>query len=541
MKPHYEYFAESIEECPDIEEFKISNFYLPVAWLEDSVLPTLTSIGEVSVKGITTLQLSNCSLSAADMNAVIKYVADNECLSRLNLSRNDIESVDAVRALAKAIKNHSYLRHVNLAHCSLGGGDLGALRKILFACKDCDSLDIGHADFGSEGAAMVAGFLGKKTSLSAICISAAPLDKESSSLITKNLGKNKSIERLSLTSNDIKLSSILCGTKKVAESLSWLTHLEITSNSLPTQSAKAMAKFFEKAESRLISLNLSKNRISTNAASILLPAIKEHTSIQHLDLSDNRLNDDVVSTIVDLLERNSNLLSLDLAGNKSLKGDVRERHVWDWRERSYKVIPGYENGRSRIVKGALFDTTSLETVANSNHICNVKSAPSDFHEDRALKINALDITEGKKIRYKAVLAINEVQPDLYDPRNFASIPLELMPKLLELVQQELDFQRDSTIRLVPKKSSLNCIYEVVTTWNTPLLFARGAGKLKKKEKAPPVNQKKKSQSKGRKRRKFGDESDDDDEPYIPVGARKRGKRVYNPELNKWEYIPPTVV
>jgi hypothetical protein len=171
----------------------------------------------------------------------------------------------------------------------------------------------------------------------------------------------------------------------------------------------------------------------------------------------------------------------------------------------------------------------------------VKSAPSDFHEDRALKINALDITEGKKIRYKAVLAINEVQPDLYDPRNFASIPLELMPKLLELVQQELDFGRDSTIRLVPKKSSLNCIYEVVTTWNTPLLFARGAGKLKKKEKAPPVNQKKKSQSKGRKRRKFGDESDDDDEPYIPVGARKRGKRVYNPELNKWEYIPPTVV
>ncbi|KAL3778765.1 hypothetical protein ACHAWO_008381 [Cyclotella atomus] len=165
MIPHYDYFAESLGGCPDIEELKISNFYSPATWLENSVLPTLTSIGETSLKGITTLQLSNCSLSGADMNAVAKYVAENECLYRLNLSRNNIDSVDTVKTLAKAIKNHPYLRHVNLAYCSLGGGDLGALKKILFACQRCESLGIGHSDFGFDGAAMVAGYLGKKLHL----------------------------------------------------------------------------------------------------------------------------------------------------------------------------------------------------------------------------------------------------------------------------------------------------------------------------------------------------------------------------------------
>jgi hypothetical protein len=225
------------------------------------------------------------------------------------------------------------------------------------------------------------------------------------------------------------------------------------------------------------------------------------------------------------------------------------------------VIPGQERGGGRIVKSALFDTTSLEIIADSNHICDVKlSGQNGSNEKYVSRINALDISEGKKIRYKVVHAINTAKTDLVDPRNFNSIPLELMPQLLELVQQSVNFEygSDAQVKLfVPKsprshqaerdeegrvqpQAPLNRIYEIITSWNTPLLFARGAGKLKPKKKTPKTQQKK-SQSK-RKRRKFGDEDDDDDgEPYIPLGARKRGRSVYNPELAKWDYIPPTVV
>ena len=49
-----------------------------------------------------------------------------------------------------------------------------------------------------------------------------------------------------------------------------------------------------------------------------------------------------------------------------------------------------------------------------------------YYEERIRKINALNASEGKKIRYKIVLALNEANKDLYDPRRFDELPLELM-------------------------------------------------------------------------------------------------------------------
>jgi hypothetical protein len=77
------------------------------------------------------------------------------------------------------------------------------------------------------------------------------------------------------------------------------------------------------------------------------------------------------------------------------------------------------------------------------------------------------------------------------------------------------------------------LYEAIKTCQSlPLLFARGPGKRIKK-----VAQKKKQP---RKRRKFGDEEDEDDQPFIPRGARTKGKCMRNPDTGKWEYIPPPV-
>ena len=61
---------------------------------------------------------------------------------------------------------------------------------------------------------------------------------------------------------------------------------------------------------------------------------------------------------------------------------------------------------------------------------------NDSHELTIAAINELE-DEGMKVRLKVVLALTEVNKDLHDLRFFDSIPLELMPRLLELVQQEL--------------------------------------------------------------------------------------------------------
>jgi hypothetical protein len=120
------------------------------------------------------------------------------------------------------------------------------------------------------------------------------------------------------------------------------------------------------------------------------------------------------------------------------------------------------------------------------------------------------------------------------------------------VQQDIKYTK-SEVQVIPKKKKqtrhywrqnqdedsnfpLNCIYEIIMAYNTPLLFARGAGALKaKKRKATEKPQR-------RKRRKFGDADDDDDhEPWIPSGYRKTSRLVRNSETGKWEYISAMVV
>ena len=160
--------------------------------------------------------------------------------------------------------------------------------------------------------------------------------------------------------------------------------------------------------------------------------------------------------------------------------------------------------------------------------------------------------------------------DLYNPRSFDSIPLELMPRLLEMLQQRIGydgFGKDIAPKSMPNMSevksntnygtwnpltkkmekgpskdaeSLSRLYEVITTWQSlPQLFARGPGVMKVKEAKAKENKKKKSKPR-KKRRKFGDESDDEDEAWIPKGARKTGQRKWNPQTRRMDYIPPPV-
>jgi len=65
--------------------------------------------------------------------------------------------------------------------------------------------------------------------------------------------------------------------------------------------------------------------------------------------------------------------------------------------------------------------------------------------------------------------------------------------------------------------SLNYLYEIIMGWpSLPLLFNRGAGKLKTNGRGAGDSKKRtKPQKPRKKRRKFGDEEDSEDEAYIP--------------------------
>ncbi|KAL7536676.1 hypothetical protein ACHAWF_005530, partial [Thalassiosira exigua] len=422
LLPHYEYFSSGIQDHSGLQSFKMVNFNLPPSpWLGKSVLPVLGRIcnGTESHGNMTTLALVNCSLSANDLSSLMKFLAENKTLWTLDISRNDIESVDTVKALARAIKKHPILHNIGLGYCSLGGS----------------------------------------------------------------------------------------GNHKLHDGL------------------------------------LRRG---------------EHVT-RHLDLSCNWFTDAIVPVVIDMLKNNSTLLSFDLSGNRSLRTHQFGGYYRRWRRIEDHPYPRWERtpqkdaGKAVIVKRALFDTTSLQAICDSNHTCALKmngNNRGDTYEETIRRINSLDIREGKKIRYKVVLAFDEAKKDLYNPMSFNKVPLELVPYLLEMVQQSIGYNgfghdflpkqrmRKTRSRYGPPDLSLRRLYEIITTWQSlPLLFARGAGKLETEKEV--AQKKKKKKATRRKRKRFGD-ADDDDEPWIPKGARTRGKWTWNPDLRKCVYIPPPV-
>ena len=125
MLPNYKCFAENIQmqwlagykKDRILEEFVITDHFLPPSWLGDKVIPILESIearvlDDRTLNGITTLKLSNCSLSEYDLTSLVKFLAGNETVTSFDISRSKIESVDTVKALANAIKKHPALVHV---------------------------------------------------------------------------------------------------------------------------------------------------------------------------------------------------------------------------------------------------------------------------------------------------------------------------------------------------------------------------------------------------------------------------------------------
>ena len=321
---------------------------------------------------LSVLEMSNCSLSADDVTALVKFISENKTLSTLNISHTMIESEDTAKALARALKKHPTLRRVNLAYCKLAGGH-SVMDKVLAACKKCDELEIGHNDFDSKCVEKIAQFLGKKHSLTSFSLVGAKVDTSNKKLLSEALTVNKTIQKIRLHSNALQLPAIIRKTKKVTTALSRLTQLDFRFNRFPTQGAKVMASFLEEPSCNLVSLIMSNNHLTTKGINALLPALKKNTSLQQLDLSSNWLNNQCAPAVIDMLLNNSTLLNLNLYNNKSLKARK-------------------DGGKPKIVKGALFDVSSLESIAACNHTCAVKMSGCNYggsHEETIRKVRCV--------------------------------------------------------------------------------------------------------------------------------------------------------
>ena len=236
-----------------------------------------------------------------------------------------------------------------------------------------------------------------------------------------------------------------------------LTFLDIAGSHLNTHGTRKVTAFLERNPA-LRGLNLTSNGIRPANAADFVAVLKKNTNLQSLNLAKNYFNSTSIPILADGLKNNTTLLSLDLSDNK------------------IKL-----EGKKDMIRIVACDTTSLRTIADSNHSCQLIMTDNCYksnvtHEKEMRNISKLE-NEGQKIRYKVVLALfafgNE---ELFNPRVFDDLPLELMPRLIEIVQQEVGYNCFGKgvvdkVRKTKSKKMLCRLYKLFHgIGNLPLLF-----------------------------------------------------------------------
>jgi len=166
-------------------------------------------------------------------------------------------------------------------------------------------------------------------------------------------------------------------------------------------------------------MSLSHNSISDNGALVLASALKENTRLRRLDLSHNDITEE---------------------GGKTLLNSV-------------------------------FNQTSMDSIIESNHTCIIHAwdftNKESFNQRSDLELEALcinedDISTKQKIRKKVVLALCGVDGELFDLSQLNDLPLPIMPRVLELIQEHT------------RMRTMECWSEDTPQQSTPLQLEKDA-------------------------------------------------------------------
>ena len=278
------------------------------------------------------------------------------------------------------------------------------------------------------------------------------LDRNGLLLVSKFLSQNHTLKRLLLNDNHIE-------DDKVAETLSLavtkhpnleelcISHCGVGNN------VTVLPKILMGCNNLKI-LRLNGNNIGSDGITHIGHFLSSNPYLTSLRLDENLLSDNDAGHIAAALKSNSNLHYLHLNGNEFTS-----------------------KGKNELIT-AVLDTTSLNSIVDSNHNCEIafRSPIVTSH------MNEKYWSTKRKIQSKVLLALygimdntNNTTPAII--RYFNHVPLELIPHGLVLIQQELDclvphYVVDFSMKNQPRQL-LGRMFDFVRVWNLPWLFGNG--------------------------------------------------------------------
>ena len=187
-------------------------------------------------------------------------------------------------------------------------------------------------------------------------------------------------------------------------------------------------------------IDLSSNNIRTGGRTELPDFLATNPPLCNLFLEKNHLDDNDAILVARALKRNTNLRRLRLGQN-----DIT-------------VI-----GRDAL-RNAVYDCTSLNAVAASNHTCNIEGL--DFGNAPISYINSPEVNRGRKI-YSLLSSRNRVGTNVrHLDAEFEDDSLKLVPKVLESVHICAGYVDPSASAVHP----LSIMYVILRSWKMPALY-----------------------------------------------------------------------
>ena len=209
-------------------------------------------------------------------------------------------------------------------------------------------------------------------------------------------------------------------------------------------------------------ISIANNEFGSEGVAVLADFIGGNYCAKDLWLDHNKISDSDTPLLASALRTNTHLHRLDLALNNIT-----------------------DAGRKNMLI-AVFNTTSVDSIVHSNHSCLVHYSDigrySDIesvdritrempaNEREIYNINLGSYSIGEKIRKKVVLALCGNNTELFDLSHLNNVPLQLMPRVLELLQKHSEYYAlgHSTDEL--DKEALSRLFHTLRGWKMPLLF-----------------------------------------------------------------------
>jgi hypothetical protein len=199
---------------------------------------------------------------------------------------------------------------------------------------------------------------------------------------------------------------------------------------------------------KLEKLDMSSNNITSGVSPLMADFLVTNPRLKELDLGSNHLNDSDAVLIANTLRSNTTLTSLDLTDNNNIS---------DVGIDAFRLV--------------LFDESSLNAVADSNHICTVCGL-GYFYWNRNDFSEVMKDNRGRKI-YSILSSRNKTMSNV---EHFGNFDVKLLPNMLETVQRYSKY----VVRWHKHEvEALSIVYEVMRKWDKvfPLYKSSGAGNI----------------------------------------------------------------